>query len=248
MIALLWGGICHILFAGAVLAMVIGMWFGMSRAQGTVPYPWSWIANCLLLLQFPLVHSLLLTGMAQRFLGRLAPGKTGATLSTTTFAIIASIQLLALFVWWTPSGIIFWQAGGWALWLIATLYTLSWLFLVKASWDAGAEVQSGVLGWMSLIRGVKPHYPPMPVTGTFQFIRHPIYLAFALTTWTVPTWTPDQLLLASVLTLYCALGPLAKEWRFQRRYGADWQRYKLNTPFWIPRLRKTKHGNPNGLK
>ena len=239
-IALVWGGICHILFAGAVLAMIIGMWFGMSLAIGTVPPPWSWGANCLLLLQFPLAHSLLLTGTGYRWLSRLAPCKTGATLSTTTFAIIASVQLLALFVLWTSSGVVFWQASGWALWLTATLYTLSWLFLIKASWDAGAELQSGVLGWMSLMRSVKPQYPPMPTTGTFKYIRQPIYLAFALTTWTVPTWTPDQLLLASVLTFYCALGPLAKEWRFERRYGKNWQHYKARTPFWFPHLRKSK--------
>jgi len=243
MLALLWGGVCHALFAGAVLAMIVGMWFGMSLALGTVPYPWSWLANCLLLLQFPLVHSLLLTGMGQRWLARPAPYNAGVTLSTTTFAIIASIQLLMLFVLWTPSGIVFWRASGSELWLIATLYTLSWLFLVKASWDAGAEVQSGVLGWMSLMRSVRPHYPPMPTAGTFKYLRHPIYLAFALTTWTVPTWTPDQLLLASVLTLYCALGPLAKERRFERRYGSDWRRYRARTPFWFPRLRKATQRN-----
>lgn len=154
----MYGTLCHLIFSAAVVAMIVGMWFGMTLGIGTLSSPWSWIANCALILQFPILHSLLLTKFGQGILHRLAPHGTGATLSTTTYAIIASSQLLALFVLWTPSGVVYWSASGWALWMLSTLYILSWLFLIKASWDAGAEVQSGLLGWMSLFRSVKPHY------------------------------------------------------------------------------------------
>jgi len=232
--ALIWGGLCHLVFAFAVLAMILAMWFGMSQSFGTAPHPWAWIANLVLIAQFPLAHSMLLTGRGRRFLGYLAPANTGRTLATTTYAIIASIQLIALFTLWTPSGIIWWQAEGIWLWLFGAAYGLSWLFLIKASWDAGAEVQSGLLGWASLLRGVRPQFPPMPERGTFRYIRQPIYLAFALTTWTVPTWTPDQLVLAACLTAYCAVGPLFKEKRFQAMFGPQWQAYRAQTPYWIP--------------
>ncbi|MEM1315751.1 MAG: isoprenylcysteine carboxylmethyltransferase family protein, partial [Pseudomonadota bacterium] len=102
----------------------------------------------------------------------------------------------------------------------------------------GAEVQSGLLGWLSLLRGVRPQFPPMPERGTFRLIRHPIYLAFALVTWTVPVRTPDALLAALVLTAYCALGPLLKERRFDAMFGDRWRAYRARTPFWIPRLRR----------
>lgn len=216
--------------------MIAAMWFGMSRSLGAVPQPWAWGVNLLLLLQFPLGHSILLSGPGRRVLGRLAPFGTGGTLATTTYAAIASVQLILLFGFWTPSGTVWWAAEGWTRVGIAVSYAACWAFLVKASWDAGAEVQSGLLGWLSLARGVRPHYPPMPRTGTFRVIRHPIYLAFALTTWSVPVWTPDQLLLASVLTGYCALGPLAKERRFDRLFGAEWREYRARTPFWLPRI------------
>ena len=244
-IAILWGAMCHLTFATAVLAMVFGMWFGMSQGLGSVSHPWNWGINALLILQFPILHSLLLTRSGQRILSGLAPLGAGTTLATTTYAIIASVQLLALFALWTPSGVVYWSASGWELWFVAGLYGLSWVFLIKASWDAGAEVQSGLLGWMSLFRSVKPQYPPMPTSGTFRRIRHPIYLAFALTTWTVPTWTPDQILLASSLTLYCVLGPLAKERRFAQRYGSDWSRYMSQTPYWVPRLSRSVQEPPD---
>ena len=37
-------------------------------------------------------------------------------------------------------------------WVLTGLYACSWVLLMKASYDAGAEVQSGALGWMSLLQ------------------------------------------------------------------------------------------------
>jgi len=235
-IALSYGLWCHCCFALAFLAMIGAMWFGLSQSFGTVPHPLAWIANLALIAQFPLVHSYLLTARGRRWLTRLGPAETGATLATTTYALIASVQIIALFSLWTPSGLIWWQAEGLALWLLTLLYGLSWLLLMKAVWDAGAEVQSGLLGWMSLLRGIRPPFPPMPTGGVFRLVRQPIYLGFALTTWTVPTWTPDQLLLAVSLTAYCVFGPLAKERRFSRFFGRDWLTYRARTPYFLPRF------------
>jgi len=239
-VALLYGAICHAVFIIAVASMVVGMWFGMTEGRGAVPMPWAWLANLALLAQFPAGHSLLLTTPGRKLLSRLAPAGRGGTLATTTYAIIASCQLLALFALWTPTGIVWWRAEGATLGLVSALYALSWLLLVKASWDAGAEVQSGLLGWMSLLRGIKPQFPPMPQTGLFRFVRQPIYVAFALTTWTVPTWTPDQLFLASTLTLYCLTGPLLKERRFDRLFHAQWRDYRARTPYWVPSMKRLK--------
>ncbi|MEM1372075.1 MAG: hypothetical protein AAGG72_07600, partial [Pseudomonadota bacterium] len=237
-LALLWAGLCHTIFAAAVLSMITAMWFGMTIGFGTVPAPLSWLVNLLLLLQFPLVHSILLTASGRRILGKLAPLGAGSTLATTTYAIIASLQLLSLFLLWTPSGIVWWQAEGWALGFVAVLYTCSWLLLMKASWDAGAEVQSGMLGWASLFRGVKPKFPPMPTGGLFRVVRQPIYVSFALTTWFVSVWTPDQLMVATILTAYCLIGPLAKEKRFTAMFGGKWLDYKKDKPYWFPNLVK----------
>ena len=71
------------------------------------------------------------------------------------FQIFASIQLLALFALWTPSGVVWWRAEGYLFYIICVLYTSSWTLLIKASYEAGAEVQSGALGWMSLAQDKK---------------------------------------------------------------------------------------------
>ena len=73
--------------------MIVAMFFGLSESLGTVPWPWAVLANAALIVQFPLAHSLLLTGRGGRLLARLIPGPHGQTLATTTYAIIASAQL-----------------------------------------------------------------------------------------------------------------------------------------------------------
>jgi len=243
-LALLFGMICHAVFALAVAAMMVAMFFGMQKSLGEIPWPWAILVNAFLVLQFPLAHSALLTPAGRRVLARVVPGAHGETLSTTTYATIASMQLLALFAFWTPSGVIWWQAEGVAFWLLCASYGFAWLLLLKASFDAGAEVQSGALGWMSLLANVKPIFPDMPTLGLFRYIRQPIYVAFALTLWTVPVWTPDQLMLAVSLTSYCLLAPLLKEKRFRAIYGTRFKAYCQQVPYMIPRGSRLRHTMP----
>ena len=240
LLALALGVVCHATFAAAILAMIAAMFFGLSESLGMVPWPWAIVVNLVLIAQFPIVHSVLLSKRGDRLLRWLMPGPHGAILATTTYAIIASAQLLALFALWTPSGIIWWRAEGAAFWALTTAYAASWLLLTKASFDAGAEVQSGALGWMSLMARIRPVFPDMPTQGMFRFIRQPIYIAFALTLWTVPVWTPDQLVLALLYTAYCLFAPRLKERRFAARYGVEFDNYRAEVPYALPRLHGRK--------
>jgi hypothetical protein len=150
------------------------------------------------------------------------------------------LQIFALFAFWSPTGTIWWQADGAALVGLSLLYALSWLLLGKSMLDAGLSVQTGSLGWWALFRGGKPVYPPMPVRGLFRLTRQPIYVSFTLTLWTVPTWTPDQLVLALTLTAYCLLAPLLKEARFRRIYGPAFDSYASAVPYWLPLPRRRR--------
>ena len=234
LLAVCFGVVCHVSFLLGVLTMMLAMFFGMSRSLGAVPAPWTWVANIALLLQFPVVHSLLLTSRGRALLGRLAPSGTGVTLSATTYATIAALQVFALFAFWTPTGTIWWQASGTALAPMVALYSVAWVLLGKSMADAGLSLQTGSLGWVALFRGRKPVYPPMPVTGLFRLTRQPIYVAFTLTLWTVPTWTPDQLVIALTFTAYCLFAPRFKEARYRRIYGPAFDDYARRVPYWLP--------------
>lgn len=234
-LATLYGVLCHLTFVVAVATMIVVLGTGMTAGLGRLPAPWSWIADAALLLQFPVIHTALLSRRGGALMRRPFPGVLGTRLMPTTYALLASVQTLALFAGWTPIGHVLWRAHGALLIVFLVAYAASWLILGKAILDAGAGLQTGLIGWRAAVQGAPPAYPPMPTRGLFTWCRQPIYLGFALTTWTTPTVTPDGLAVALVLTGYCVVGPLFKEARFRKRFGAPFVAYQAATPYWIPR-------------
>ncbi|MEM9732278.1 MAG: bifunctional 2-polyprenyl-6-hydroxyphenol methylase/3-demethylubiquinol 3-O-methyltransferase UbiG [Pseudomonadota bacterium] len=235
-IALAYGITCHALFLAGVGSMIFAMYHGLQTGYGRLDGVVAVVVNGLLILQFPLTHSVLLTVKGRRLLNWMAPDPEAKTLQTTTYALVASIQLLLTFQLWSPSGIIWWQAQGWAWWALTALYGASWAFLGLAILNSSLKLQSGALGWLALYRGRKPRFPDMPTHGLYRIFRHPIYLAFACTLWTVPVWTPDQLALALSWTLYCVAAPKLKERRFLQFHGARYAAYRNNMPYMLPKL------------
>jgi protein-S-isoprenylcysteine O-methyltransferase Ste14 len=233
-IAIAYGLLCHCAFAIGIGAMIAGIFSGMRLGRG----PFTGINavgwDLLLVAQFVVLHSFLLTPRGRAVLVRLAPGSLGTPLSTTTFALISSLQLLLTFGAWSQLGEIWWEPHGWLRIPIVTAYAASWVFLLKTMSDAGMAVQTGFLGWSAVARGCEPTFGGFQEHGTFRFIRQPVYLAFACTLWTGPVWTPDHMLLAVTWTAYCVLGPLLKERRYMRFYGEEFSSYQKRVPYWLP--------------
>jgi protein-S-isoprenylcysteine O-methyltransferase Ste14 len=195
------------------------------------------IADLVLLAQFPVLHSVLLSARGRAWIARLAPLGLGPALGTTTYATIASLQLLTTFVLWSPVGSWQWHPEGALLALSTLAYAGAWLLLLKTMADAGLDVQTGYQGWGAVSRGRKPQFRDFAPRGTFRWVRQPVYVAFALTLWTGPIWTIDHFLIAFVWTTYCVLAPRHKERRYSARYGERFAHYRTLVPYWIPRRR-----------
>ncbi|MCC7015467.1 MAG: isoprenylcysteine carboxylmethyltransferase family protein [Planctomycetes bacterium] len=234
---MLYGIASHAIFVVAVTFMVIALYNGLRIGRGPFHGTWAWLANTLLIVQFPLLHSYLLSAGGRKILARLAPADLGQDLAPTTFALISSLQVLATFALWSPSGIVLDEANGAWLWLFRASFAGSWLFLIKALNDAGLELQTGFVGWSSVLRGKRPEFGEFPTHGLFRLCRQPVYLGFALTLWTGPVHTLDGLVLALTWTTYCIAGPLHKELRYLGWYGERFSRYRASVPYILPRLR-----------
>jgi protein-S-isoprenylcysteine O-methyltransferase Ste14 len=237
-IAIAYGVLCHSAFAIGIGAMIVGIFSGLRLGHG----PFSGVAalgwDLLLVAQFVVLHSFLLTRRGRDVLVRLAPAGLGRPLSTTIFALIASLQILLTFAAWSQLGDVWWEPHGPLRVVIDVAYAASWAFLLKAMSDAGMAVQTGFLGWSAVARGREPQFAGFRERGTFRIVRQPVYLAFACTLWTGPVWTPDHLLLAVTWTAYCLFGPLLKERRYLRYYGEAFASYRRRVPYWLPFARR----------
>ena len=216
----------HGTFLLAVASMFLALHGGLALGRGRLTGGARLASNLALALQFPLMHSLLLTT-------RLG-ARHGRVLVPTTYAWSAALQVLATFVLWSPSGVVWWRPAGAALGVMNALYACAWLFLGKALLDGGLGLQTGWIGWTAVWRGRRVQFPPLAQRGLFAFCRQPIYLGFGLTLWTGPVWTPDRLLLAAIWGGYCVLGPLLKERRYLHQHGDAFERYRRSVPYMLP--------------
>lgn len=237
--ALTLGIACHVAFAAAVLSMMFKLYIGM-RGGPALPFPAALVWDLVLILQFPIFHSLLLTDGGSRLLAKLIPGGIGSELRTTTFALIASLQLLLCFLAWAPLGPVWNELHGPFRLLGTGIYAFGWVLLMKSMSDAGLGVQMGYLGWWAVWRNQPVKYKKWAAKGTLRTTRHPMYLAYTLLLWSGPVWTLDHALLASIWTLYCIAAPLHKEARYRKRYGKPFQDYQESVPYFIPRLQRIR--------
>ena len=100
--------------------------------------------------------------------------------------------------------------------------------------DLSEQPSIGLSAAARLSSGGRVRFPPLPQTGLFRLCRQPIYLGFAMTLWTGPVWTPDRLLLATIWSAYCVIGPLRKEQRFARIHGEAFTTYQRRVPYMLP--------------
>lgn len=229
---------CHLGFLLAVGSMAFALANGLQSGQGRGTGAVAWAVDVLLVLQFPLLHSFLLSQRGRVWLHRLSPVGHGRTLAPTTYVLVGCLQLLLTFWAWTPSGVVWHEPHGVSGALHWLLFAGAWSFLVKALWDAGLGMQSGAAGWWALLRDRPVTYGGMPTHGLFARCRQPIYLGFALVLWTAPCWTPDWLLLTASWSVYCVVGPRWKESRWERLFGDRFRVYRATVPYLLPRIRR----------
>ena len=73
LISILYGSVCHIIFVISGMCMFWVLYNGFTVSLGSVRQPLSIVINIFLLLQFPILHSFLLTNSGRRVLRFFAP-------------------------------------------------------------------------------------------------------------------------------------------------------------------------------
>lgn len=225
---------CHVLFALAICVMAYALFEGLTVSFFPIGENGR-VLNILLLAQFPLLHSFLLSKKGRRILEVPYPKEIAKDLSTTTFSLISSLQLLLVFLLWTPNQQIWFSPSGSILYIWTSFYIASWILLIVALSEAGMAMQTGSLGWWAVAHGKKPEYPKLCEKGLHNQCRHPIYLAFSLIILTAPIWSFDHLAISIVWVTYCFLGPLLKEQRYNKMLKNEYQLYQKNTPYMLPK-------------
>ncbi len=184
-----------------------------------------------LCLAFFLQHSVMIRRSFRQRLVPLLPAPYHAVL----FAIVSSLALFALIVFWQPSGHLVAAPEGLARWLLRALYVLALGGLAWGVRSLGAFDPFGIRDVRHHLRGTQPRPQPIVARGPYRWVRHPLYLFVLLMIWSAPDLTADRLLFNVLFTGWMILGTRLEERDLVAEYGESYREYQRRVPMLVPR-------------
>jgi protein-S-isoprenylcysteine O-methyltransferase Ste14 len=188
------------------------------------------VTNIALLLLFGGSHSIMARQSFKRAWTKVVP----TSIERSTYVLVASLALIAMFVFWRPMPEIVWQVSG----------AFSYVFLVLFLGGFGLVLLSTFLinhfnlfGLDQVWRAFKKTGEPAEKFQTpmlYKSVRHPLYLGFIIAFWATPTMTIGHLLFAAVWTIYIFVALGYEERDLLHRFGDDYRRYMARVPMIFP--------------
>lgn len=194
------------------------------------------VINMLLLAVFAIQHSVMARPAFKAWWTRFIPQEA----ERSTYVLLSSLALIALFYFWQPMGGVIWQvenrsgqlpllAGfgfGWALVLYST-------FLIN-HFDLFGLRQV----WLQLLG--KPYTAlPFKTPAAYKLVRHPLYLGWFFVFWCTPQMTAAHLLFAVLTSVYILIGIYLEE-RDLLKVHPEYEAYRQRVPMLLPRVRKAE--------
>lgn len=213
-------------------------WGAPTTVDGPATRPaWAALAiDAALLLAFAVQHSVMARDGFKRRLIRLIP----APAERSTYVLIASLLLLALFGWWQPVPQVIWEVGPpWSA-VIWVVYAVGWVIVV---WSTFMVDHTDFLGLKQAYRHLARlgyRSPDFTRRWLYNWCRHPMMLGLVITFWATPRMTVGHVFFAVAATAYIAVGIRFEERDLRAHLGAEYQEYANEVPAVLPVPRRPR--------
>jgi protein-S-isoprenylcysteine O-methyltransferase Ste14 len=151
------------------------------------------------------------------------------SIERSTYVLVASLLLFAVFGWWEPVPSTIWRVGApWspAIW---TAYAAGWLIVVGSTFMVDHGEFFGL---------TRPGDDGISRRWLYAWCRHPMMLGLLVTFWATPHMTAGHLFFAVASSGYVAVGIRFEERSLRARFGAAYEEYAREVPALVPRLRR----------
>ena len=189
--------------------------------------------NLGLLAAFALQHS----GMARPAFKRWWTRIVSPAAERSTYVLVSSLGLVALYAYWEPIGGVIWQAPeGLVRTAIIGLYLCGWLLLLYATLLIDHFDLFGLKQVWRHLTGRDYRPPQFHTPSLYRVVRHPLYIGWLTIFWAAPTMTTAHLIFALMTTAYILVAIQLEERDLVSAFGAEYTAYRQSTPMLIPRL------------
>ena len=233
-----YGVVCYAIFFATFLYAIgfIGNFAVPSTLDGApdMDFTTALLIDLGLLGLFAIQHSVMARPAFKRWFTKLVPESA----ERSTYVLLSSLALIAMFAWWQPLGGEIWNVtsplreilwGGFAFgWLLVLIST----FLIN-HFDLFGLRQV----WLQLMEKPYTHLE-FRTPGPYSYVRHPLYVGWFFAFWCTPTMTVSHLVFAIATTGYILIAIQLEERDLVAHFGKTYAKYQERVPMLVPFTRK----------
>ncbi|HEY2780671.1 MAG TPA: isoprenylcysteine carboxylmethyltransferase family protein [Steroidobacteraceae bacterium] len=231
-------GILSYLFFFGVFLYGIGFIGGFLTPTSLDGVPTSSLGRALtadlsLLAAFALQHS----GMARPAFKAWWKRYVPEAAERSTYVLLSSIALAALYVYWQPIGGAVWSVtDGAARDVVIGVYLFGWLLLLYTTFLIDHFDLFGLKQVWRRLANKTYRAPVFRTPSLYKLVRHPLYIGWLTIFWAAPTMTVAHLIFALATTAYILIAIQLEERDLVAAFGNVYVDYRARTPMLIPRL------------
>jgi len=179
---------------------------------------------------FAIQHSVMARPAFKRWWTRVIPQEA----ERSTYTLLSSLALIALFAFWEPMGGVVWNVQSpVAQLLIQAAYAFGWLLVLVSTFLINHFDLFGLRQvWLQLRR--RPYTPlPFKTPVLYRYVRHPLYVGWFFAFWSTPTMTVTHLVFAIATTAYILIAIQLEERDLVKEHP-EYAQYRERVPMLVP--------------